>query len=315
MPLIECLDCKREISDRAGQCIHCGAPVSQRAADTHTGAVEPQITPRPQEFLGLVDSVNQDVSTGPLMYLHQLRDVEGYHYFTAPDVHIHFNDIDGQDQLIKVGDLVFFERKLNENGRLQKIRKINLPEKEMAVRRRKFRKANGKFVVNEERMQKWRLMEDNSQNDGTATGQRACSFCSQLSPIGREKCGYCGEIFREQGKQEFQAPASFSARAAKKSGEWLLSALGSAVLLLCFLLIFKGLEFIGGSKDNAAVLLLVLIVALWIYFLPWEIAFRRQHRNRGSIAVINLFFGWTLIVWIILLAWSFSGNVEQKSHA
>jgi hypothetical protein len=216
MPLIECLDCKREISDRARQCIHCGAPVSQRAPDTHTGAVETLITSGPREFLGLVDQVNQDVSAGPLAHRYQLRDIDGYQYFTAPDVHVDFNDIDGQDQSIKVGDLVFFERKLNENGRLQKIRKLSLPQKEKAIRTREFSKANGRFVVNEERIQKWLLAGDSSRKEGSAAGQQACPFCAKLGPIGEKRCHYCGEIFVDKGQPQSQAPASFSEGEIKK---------------------------------------------------------------------------------------------------
>lgn len=39
-----------------------------------------------------------------------------------------------------------------------------------------------------------------------------------------------------------------------------------------------------------------------IYFIPAVIAFARSVRNAGSVLVINLFLGWTLVGWIVALA-------------
>lgn len=55
---------------------------------------------------------------------------------------------------------------------------------------------------------------------------------------------------------------------------------------------------------------LTVIVLFSGYMLPAIIGCARHHNSRDSIVVINLFFGWTLIGWIICLAWSVSGNVE-----
>lgn len=46
------------------------------------------------------------------------------------------------------------------------------------------------------------------------------------------------------------------------------------------------------------------------YFLPSLIAIFRFHNSKNSIAVINLFFGWTILGWVICLAWCVSGNVD-----
>jgi hypothetical protein len=55
------------------------------------------------------------------------------------------------------------------------------------------------------------------------------------------------------------------------------------------------------------VLLLVLFVG---YFLPSIVALLRSKKNPGVVIVINLFFGWTVIGWIIALAMAFG---EAKS--
>jgi hypothetical protein len=49
---------------------------------------------------------------------------------------------------------------------------------------------------------------------------------------------------------------------------------------------------------------LILLVAL--YFLPWIVAYQRDHYQCNSIALLNLFLGWTFIGWVAALVWSVS---------
>jgi uncharacterized paraquat-inducible protein A len=46
----------------------------------------------------------------------------------------------------------------------------------------------------------------------------------------------------------------------------------------------------------------VIWILLALYFLPAIVASARGHHNSGSIFVLNLFLGWTLIGWVIALA-------------
>ena len=50
-------------------------------------------------------------------------------------------------------------------------------------------------------------------------------------------------------------------------------------------------------------LFFVFIIGIAIYFLPTIIAFKRSHRNRWIIFVLNI-FGATIILWVIALVWS-----------
>lgn len=43
-----------------------------------------------------------------------------------------------------------------------------------------------------------------------------------------------------------------------------------------------------------------------IYCLPMIIAQMREHHQRNSIAIINFFLGWTVLAWILCLAWAVS---------
>lgn len=47
------------------------------------------------------------------------------------------------------------------------------------------------------------------------------------------------------------------------------------------------------------------------YILPSLVARVRGHNNVNSIALVNLFFGWTLAGWAIALIWAFSDNTRE----
>lgn len=61
--------------------------------------------------------------------------------------------------------------------------------------------------------------------------------------------------------------------------------------------------------------ILSLLIFGLIYFLPTIAADVRRHNSRDSIFVINLLLGWTVLFWILSLAWSFSGNTKKAESA
>ena len=78
------------------------------------------------------------------------------------------------------------------------------------------------------------------------------------------------------------------------------------------------ISFSASAGDDAAagvvgVVLLLLLAAMGLafYFLPTLIAIFRNHHQWGAITVINLFFGWTFIGWVVALAWSVSAVRER----
>ncbi|MCQ1993544.1 MULTISPECIES: superinfection immunity protein [Pseudomonas] len=50
---------------------------------------------------------------------------------------------------------------------------------------------------------------------------------------------------------------------------------------------------------------LILAVSFLLYFLPMMIAFNRHHESYSAIFMLNLFLGWTGIVWVVCLIWAF----------
>lgn len=77
-----------------------------------------------------------------------------------------------------------------------------------------------------------------------------------------------------------------------------------------------GLLSFASSDGTAAGVLGILIGVvlvlggLLVYFLPTLIAVCRNHHQWGAITVINLFFGWTFIGWVVTLAWAVSAARE-----
>ena len=53
--------------------------------------------------------------------------------------------------------------------------------------------------------------------------------------------------------------------------------------------------------------ILIGIVGILIYFLPALVA-NRRHPHAAAIAVVNLFFGWTLLGWVGCLVWALIGR-------
>lgn len=60
---------------------------------------------------------------------------------------------------------------------------------------------------------------------------------------------------------------------------------------------------------NENVLILILFAA---YFLPWILAASRSHPQVAPIFIVNMFLGWTLLGWVVALAWACS-SVESKA--
>jgi len=69
-----------------------------------------------------------------------------------------------------------------------------------------------------------------------------------------------------------------------------------------------------GNSDVGSLIVGLALVAIVIalYFLPSIIASLRNHSNRVSIFVLNLFLGWTFLGWVVALIWSFSDNTIER---
>lgn len=51
-------------------------------------------------------------------------------------------------------------------------------------------------------------------------------------------------------------------------------------------------------------ILLFLALFLWVFWMPTIVAVMNQHPSAVMIFLINLFFGWTFIGWLIAMIWA-----------
>lgn len=58
----------------------------------------------------------------------------------------------------------------------------------------------------------------------------------------------------------------------------------------------------------------ILLVCLFIYFIPAVEATRIGHRNAKAIAVLNAFLGWTVLGWIVALVWANLDDPKETMH-
>ena len=65
------------------------------------------------------------------------------------------------------------------------------------------------------------------------------------------------------------------------------------------------------STDMQPMIAFFVILFLAVYMLPTVIAAVRGHPNVMPIAIINLFFGWTVIGYVVCLAWSFT-SIDRR---
>ena len=56
--------------------------------------------------------------------------------------------------------------------------------------------------------------------------------------------------------------------------------------------------------------LLLAMILVPVYFFPVLLASKRKTGNRGGVLVLNLFFGWTFIGWVVALALAAGGAKE-----
>jgi Superinfection immunity protein len=74
------------------------------------------------------------------------------------------------------------------------------------------------------------------------------------------------------------------------------------------------------TKNAPALILLAILIPL--YFLPIIVAcIRGLARGSGGVVFVNLFFGWTLIGWLLAFVWASTGRthaderLEARRHA
>ncbi len=71
------------------------------------------------------------------------------------------------------------------------------------------------------------------------------------------------------------------------------------------------MESIVSTGASIVWVMFLLLFGLLLYLLPTFIAFNRQHPYRVLLLWINLFLGWSGIVWLVLLIWAIVAQVDD----
>jgi hypothetical protein len=61
--------------------------------------------------------------------------------------------------------------------------------------------------------------------------------------------------------------------------------------------------------------MLILPAFITLYLLPSICAVFRKHNNQTPVFLVNLFFGWTILGWLVALIWSGTDNVRKTEVA
>jgi hypothetical protein len=61
--------------------------------------------------------------------------------------------------------------------------------------------------------------------------------------------------------------------------------------------------------------LIMWLLVLAVYFIPTIVGYVNHQPNAQSIAVLNIFLGWTLVGWVVALAWAFAAQKKATETA
>lgn len=128
------------------------------------------------------------------------------------------------------------------------------------------------------------------------------TISNQIQNDGPYRCPYCGSGIKSK-----------NIRKCPHCGEWLKVShfgCGSLLVVLTAVLCF----FFGSAFQSIELPLIgavgggIIFLIVFIDLLPSIIAEARGHESKTAIFVVNLFFGWLIIPWIICLVWSLTGR-------
>lgn len=60
------------------------------------------------------------------------------------------------------------------------------------------------------------------------------------------------------------------------------------------------------------VVLMILLLFVPLYLLPYFVARRRRVATRGFLLLVNILIGWTAVGWVISLIWAIFGETEAQ---
>lgn len=91
-----------------------------------------------------------------------------------------------------------------------------------------------------------------------------------------------------------------------------LMLFAALVAVLVVILVRRGGPGEAESARATAAVGGFVCLGLLFYFIPTIVAVMRGHPNTPSIVVVNFFLGWSLVGFVVALAWAFTNNAPQQ---
>ena len=171
---------------------------------------------------------------------------------------------------------------------------------------------------------------------------KPCTDCGGMVSIQVEKCPHCGApnsvilapasstanqslpmqqlpppmktLTAQSFRRRAQPPSSsqyYDSGGASK-GCLILASVPLVIVLIGAPIMFLQDGSVEGIVKNISSGI-ILVPLLPLYFMPTIIGIYRQHVNWIPIAIVQTLLGWTIVIWCVCLAWSFSGNVDSRN--
>lgn len=128
-------------------------------------------------------------------------------------------------------------------------------------------------------------------------------------------------IGKMEGKEE-TVEVEQNAKACKAKGKyypsfWVIACLGYVIFTATSVCVFGFINEWDYTVSGIAGLVLMnmvfSVVYTYLYFLPYLIANKKEHRQTKAIYILNIFAGWTFVAWLVALIWSFTTPSEQPA--
>jgi len=139
----------------------------------------------------------------------------------------------------------------------------------------------------------------------------SCPDCYREVSLRAETCPYCGCPFGKIADEQIKE-AETERRQKEKAKRKRNSTTRNLLILFGFLALMVMISNSSGDDQQGMMSFAVWAVIIFAYFLPALVAWERNHHQAGAIAVINLFFGWSGLGWVLALAMAYSHNQNES---
>ncbi len=159
----------------------------------------------------------------------------------------------------------------------------------------------------------------NYKDTSTKSDVMHCSFCGKPVSTEAEKCPNCGEWLKDE---DVEASCGFGLENRGTKMVFNISIVVAIITFVVCIIITITEEMNVAQMTNSILATLILpviafvicFIACYSYFLPTIVAISRNHPQTFPIGLINIWFGETVIGWIVCMIWATSHRQGRHTH-